>query len=85
MLKLKIFALIPFLFFSSQVFSQKADFSENAVSYLGKSYKIGDIVLLGYGSAADKDFVFINDLQGGRQNRDVSSDCCFGSISHNPK
>ena len=47
-------------FFSLQGAAQKAEFNDNSVSYLGKTYRVGDIVNLGYGSANNKDFSFVH-------------------------
>ena len=48
------------LFFSLSAVAQKASFNENSVSYLGKTYKVGDVIHLGYGSVNNKDFAFVN-------------------------
>lgn len=55
----KYFSLI-LLLLSVNGFTQKPTFNENSVSYLGKTYKIGDIVHLWYGSNNNKDFAFVN-------------------------
>ena len=57
---MKIFLIFNLLLLSFDAIAQKATYSNNAVTYLGKTYKVGDIIQLGYGSANDKDFVFVN-------------------------
>ena len=47
--------LIPF-----NAIAQKAKFNENSVSYLGKTYRVGDIIHLGYGSGNNKEFAFVS-------------------------
>ena len=40
--------------------AQKATLNESSVTYLDKTFRIGDIIQLGYGSGNNKDFVFVN-------------------------
>ncbi len=56
---MKKFLIFNLLLLSFNAIAQKATYSNNAVTYLGKTYKAGDIIQLGYGSANDKDFVFV--------------------------
>lgn len=57
---MKRFLVFSMLLLSVNAVAQKATYSDNAVTYLGKTYNVGDIIQLGYGSANDKDFVFVN-------------------------
>jgi len=57
---MKKFLIIYLLLLSFSAIAQKATYSNNAVTYLGKTYQVGDIVQLGYGSGNNKDFVFVS-------------------------
>jgi hypothetical protein len=48
------------LFICVNAVAQKAAFNENSVTYSGLIYRVGSIVHLGYGSANNKDFAFVN-------------------------
>ena len=51
---------IVLLLFSFNSPAQKAIINESVVNYMGKTYKVGDIIQLGYGSNNNKDFAFVN-------------------------
>ncbi len=57
-MKTKLFFLL--ICISLNVYSQKASLNESSVTYLGKTFKVGDIIQLGYGSRNDKDFAFVS-------------------------
>lgn len=48
------------LLYSLHTDAQKAKFNENSVTYAGKTYKVGNIIHLGYGSGTNKEFVFVS-------------------------
>lgn len=57
---MKRILVIYLLLLSGEAAAQKATYSNNAATYLGKTYNVGDIILLGYGSGNNKDFAFVN-------------------------
>ncbi|MDQ6757131.1 MAG: hypothetical protein M3004_09360 [Bacteroidota bacterium] len=57
---MKKISLFIFILFSFNAIAQKATLADNVAMYLGKQYKVGDIVHLGYGSGNNKQFSFIN-------------------------
>lgn len=57
---MKKYFLAFILFSFTGVVAQKAALNETSVTYLGKTYTVGDIIQLGYGSGNNKDFVFVN-------------------------
>jgi len=57
-MKKNLFFII--LLFSITAGAQRATLKGDAVTYLGKQYKVGDIIHLGYGSGNNKEFAFIN-------------------------
>lgn len=57
---MKIILVFNLLLLSFIATAQKASFSNNTATYLGKTYRVGDIIQLGYGSGNNKDFAFVS-------------------------
>lgn len=47
------------IFYAASATAQHASLNNDTVAYNGKKYCVGDTVHLGYGSAGDKDFAFV--------------------------
>lgn len=56
----KPYLYLLLLLFSYNTTAQKATINETVVNYMGNTYKVGDIIQLGYGSNNNKDFAFVN-------------------------
>lgn len=57
---MKNFFLLSAILFSVNIKAQKASLTDDVATYLGKSYKTGDIIHLAYGSGNNKEFAFVN-------------------------
>jgi hypothetical protein len=57
---MKLLLTLTAVFFYSFVFAQRPTIDKEVITYKEKTYKVGDTLHLGYGSANDKTFAFIH-------------------------